>query len=108
MADGGNFGTVYYTSYIDAYTDPSCSGNRYVAYDYYSNASSTIWIDMGVTRVWTCGSLSTGPDPAGAWAQSVNVWTGWPFPVNGCGFQADVSTTFWRTGYSADTTYTNL
>lgn len=104
--DGGSFGSVTYTSYIDAYTDPACSGNRYVAYDYYSTASSTIYIDMGQTRFWVCGIPWLGNDPAGYNAYEVNVWLGWT-ALNTCGFQADVTTYFFRSGYQGDYTYTH-
>ena len=103
--DGGNFGTVSYTSYIDAYTDPGCTGNRYVGYDYYSTASATIYIDMGELRLWLCGAPWVGPNPGGYNTTSVNAWSGWTIP-NTCGFQADVSTYFSRSGYGSDWTYT--
>lgn len=109
--DGGSFGSVTYTSYINVYTDPDCDGddygNRYVAYDYYSTASSTIWIDMGQVRLWICGTQYVGPNPGGANAENVNVWSGWTIS-NSCGFQADVSTYFSRSGYGSDWTYTNI
>ena len=111
--DGGSFGSITYTTYIDVWVDDTCPKDdeeRYVAYDFYANASSPVTIiDMGLTRVWECGDVWEGPDPnAAVGAHQVNVWSGWAWPPNTCGFQADVGTTFYQAGYASDHVYTNV
>jgi len=108
-------GTAYgltYKTYIDAYGDPSCSGSRKAAYDYYAyvNQNNTN-IDNDYARAWECGTLlySYGPTyrssfGPGAW----NIlWGGWG-GLNSCGFQADLHVRYWATGYFDFWTYTNF
>ena len=105
---GGTISGVTYNSYIDAYADPACSGNRHVAYDFYDSASSIIPMRIDLARAWVCGSLRATwqvPSSGTVNAQQLNIWSGWS-ELNTCGFQVDMSSYFGNPVYTW--TYTNL
>lgn len=95
-------------NYIDVWTDPACTGNRYVAYDFYGTSSAVMdhqFIDFA--RAWLCGSLAMNVQDIYVYNTNwTNIWSGWA-PSNTCGFQADQQIAFWKAGSVDVWTYIN-
>lgn len=91
--------TVSYANYIDLYADPACSGNRYVAYDFYGTTNIQMdYIYVDFARAWLCGSLYINVENKYAFNSDwTNIWTSW-FPPNSCGFQAHQVIRFFKSG----------
>ncbi len=105
--DGGSASGYSWNMYVTAYMSGSCTGSHYVGYDYYSTANAVVWIDVDSARTWVCGTLAADQNPAAVQTNYVYAWSGWAGPTT-CGWQADMSTHFWKSGVFDDWTYTNI
>jgi hypothetical protein len=105
--DGGTALGYGWDMYITAYMSGNCSGSHYVGYDYYNTANTVIWIDVDSARAWICGSLAANQNPPAAQTNYAYAWSGWAGPTT-CGWQADMSTHFWKSGAFDDWAYTNI
>ncbi len=108
----GTLGPYSVDSYIDAYGDPACSGNRFRAFDHYGTSTGGIdliafaatvgyrgW-DCGTNYYWLTASVSPGP------VTVLNRWPGW-MPNTTCGWQADQNAQFKLSGYADTWRYTS-
>jgi hypothetical protein len=106
-ANPKTLGPYTVNSYIVAYGDPACTGNRYRAYDHYGLASAAITeIDFSPYRGWDCGTLYYNLTAQITNSNELNKWPGW-LPNTTCGWQADQNARFHLTGYPDTWSYVN-